>query len=339
VLYDILLHTSAKIYKHWQSELDQWLNPMQFSPKLLSEAICFRIDDVARYYFHHSRDWQPSDFPNLGPRYPAMWFEFHQPPRGRLGNKVLDYQAYARKVIGMDVDVSKTIRGVYMRSWDRLNDKEVSLFNRPDIKLETRWLFKAMIFMALEETHLSNDFCGASWQVSGLGEITAEDMSRPYLFSMPDGLVRSAGAENVRAHISGSMLPAFITLSLLQCKNVSTDVIAPVRKTILKRGSRKARRTISRLKPNESLREHHTIVVELMSGRRVSGLSVNPANLGSKSWHEFPGTFRTYGGIDKSTGKLRGKLFGKHSGTWFFSAHTRGDKEVGVISKDYDIKK
>lgn len=116
----------------------------------------------------------------------------------------------------------------------------------------------------------------------------------------------------------GLIVEGFVTLSFLNCRNVTTEEHLP---------SRQQRRAAQR--KGEPVTTFRTLSIEPMRKVLVSegGLEQNGLK---KALHICRGHFANYS-EDKP-------LFGKYSGQFWIPAHVRGSQEVGTIVKDYRVK-
>lgn len=337
MLYDLVLNQPYAFYRNCFAE--RGVPAMRFKPRHMQQAVPFRIDEVAHLYFNHYRDdFSPEEFHNIAPRYPAMWFEFTNPARARQGDKWIDYKAQLRDMFGdLSLDVSKIRRGIYVRSWDRFDQEQNSVFTKL-IPAEARWLFRSMIFTTLDGKSVNYGHVGMSWVVNGLGKaIPITDPDRPYYFTMTKESIARVGADELRSHITGSMIPVFMTLALTHCRNVSVPTVAP-HKGRFRMGTRRARRMAAALRRDESYRAHHVIEVDAGKvSRRGAGGNLKGSRV-SAAWHRVPGQFRHYDGkINEQTGRPS-LLFGRQQGTFYVPAFHRGSKDTGRITKEYEVK-
>lgn len=339
MLYDLIVAQPYRWFRQCKKDVSVGFPPMDFTHDLVKRAIPFRIDDVATHYFNHPQEYVPHDFHYLVPRYPEAWFEFSQPKRGRVGDEWNDYEVYMKDVAGPDFNITKMMRGIYLRSWDRYKEEDRYAFHSYAVKKNVRWLYRAMVFLSIDGFHLSEPHMGISFQVDDRGDIVFfGGPSEPYIFDVPNILVKTVGIDEVKNHVTGSIMPVIMALSLIQCKNVSVQSLPPRREKLGKVGSRRARRNVKKLPRNQSFSEHHIIQITPMTPPAKKGEgSFSGKKKGSLAWHMVPGHFKTYGGIDPETGGPRGKLFGKHEGVYYFPAHERGAPADGTITKEYEV--
>lgn len=339
MLYDQVLNLPHRWYRQCQADLSSGVPPTNFNAKIMKAAMPFRIDDVASHYYNHPADYVPDDFHNLAPRFPIMWFEFTQPKRGLIGDTWNDYEAALKEAVGDQLDITKFVRGIFVRSWDRYDEADAKAFSSFKIKEQVRWLYRAMVFLSLDGVHVSDIFSGMTWQVDGKGEIVyVMGEKGPYIYDIPKVLVASVGIEEIKGHITGSVMPVIMTLALIQHKDVSVGTVpARKKKKKVKAGTRRARRAAKKLPRDSSFYEHHIIQVNPLKPGREFGEGQPSEKKRHLAQHQVSGGFRTYGGEDPVTGRQRGLLFGKRACTIFVPAYERGTNEDGTITKEFEV--
>lgn len=339
MLYDQVVNLPYRWYRQCQANLRTGVPPMKFNAKIMKAAMPFRIDDVSSHYYNHPADYVPDDFHNLAPRFPAMWFEFAQPKRGRVGDTWNDYEAALKEAVGDELDITTITRGIFVQSWDRYNEADARAFSSFEIREAARWVYRSMVFLSLDGMSVSNVFSGMTWQVDDKGEIVhSVGNAASYIFDIPTALIESAGVEETKSHITGSVMPVIMTLALLQHKDVSVGTVpAQKKKKKVKAGTRRARRAAKKLPRDSSFYEHHIIQVNPLKPGRESGSGSSSGKKLHLSQHQVSGGFRTYGGEDPLTGKQRGLLFGKRACTIFVPAYERGTNEDGTVTKEFEV--
>lgn len=354
MLYDLIVNQPYKWYKECAKDLRIGVPPMDFTPALVREAVPFLIDDVASHYFNHPKEYVPDDFHNLAPRYPIMWLEFTQPKRGLIGDTWVDYEGDLKQVTDamttmpllaldypskpMDIDITKMVRGVYLRSWDRFNEEDADTFRNKYVSAKARWLYRSVVFMTIDGNKISDAFSGMSFQVDDKGEIIFFDgPKKPYIFDIPIKTAQMIGIEQIKSHVTGSMMPAVMTLAMIQCRNVYVETTPPRQAKLRKPQTRRARRAAKKLPSDASYYAHHRIQVDPYSAGRKKASSGESSGQGV-AWHRVPGGFRTYDGkINPETGK-KSLLFGKYRCTIYVPAFERGTTDQGTITKDYEMQ-
>lgn len=108
-------------------------------------------------------------------------------------------------------------------------------------------------------------------------------------------------------------------LKLLSCKNISTEKNYPqesLNKKRIKQGK-------------QPLFTYHTLVVNPMSEKKLSDGPHEATGI-KQRLHFCRGHFKEY-----TDGN---KLFGKHTGLYWWQPMVRGNKEIGLVHKDYLVK-
>ena len=135
------------------------------------------------------------------------------------------------------------------------------------------------------------------------------------------GLSEEEEQSNFRFIYQFTSLPILLALSFMHCRNVKMKEEVPPPK-LSKAHQKKRGRPLLRYRVLEI--DHMKSVLEREGHASTGGLK--------KALHICRGHFATYG-IDG-----KGLLFGKHSGRYWISMHTRGSADEGVVVKDYQVK-
>jgi len=114
--------------------------------------------------------------------------------------------------------------------------------------------------------------------------------------------------------------PAFLSISLLNAKNVKLDDVSPPKKLNLRREK----------KGKAPLLTYKRLVITPMEARRSAAKAESDGRSTPKSEHLVRGHFGDY---------TKGKgLFGRTKGLFWFMDHKRGSPEAGAVVKDYEVK-
>jgi len=108
-------------------------------------------------------------------------------------------------------------------------------------------------------------------------------------------------------------------LKLLNCKNISTEKYYPSEKL------NKSRKMLGK----QPLFTYHTLVVNPMSEKKRSNAEHEPTGI-KQRLHFCRGHFKEY--------TEQNKLFGKHTGLYWWQPMVRGNKELGLVHKDYEVR-
>ena len=120
-------------------------------------------------------------------------------------------------------------------------------------------------------------------------------------------------------HIAGSLnLPALLALSFMHCKNSSLKTTYPNKKL-----SKKYRKRFSR-----ELVRYHTLEIDPIRKLIDRYRNGSQGEL-KRALHICRGHFKTF--------SEEAKLFGRHTGTYWWAPQIRGEKSVGVVVKDYRV--
>ncbi len=119
-----------------------------------------------------------------------------------------------------------------------------------------------------------------------------------------------------------ALAPFFMAIGFSHCKNVELVDGSMAERALRKKQERKLGQPLTRFK--------ELVIDPSMSQKRYVGAQqAKDGEKHQKSLHIVRGHFATYAD-DR-------KLFGKHTGTFWKPAHTRGSDEVGTIYKDYRV--
>jgi hypothetical protein len=126
----------------------------------------------------------------------------------------------------------------------------------------------------------------------------------------------------LKEHGLSAVVSVFQALALLNCKNVSSD-----------QHHFQPRKPGSKHKGRGPLAKavYRTLKLTLPGRQGKSGTISHTDSEATRAFHMVRGHFSVY--------TEQAKLFGKYTGRYWIPAHTRGSKDVGIISKRYEITK
>jgi hypothetical protein len=110
-----------------------------------------------------------------------------------------------------------------------------------------------------------------------------------------------------------------MALMLLNCKNISTENNYPsmvLNKKRIKQGK-------------QPLFKYHTLVINPVNEKKRSSGEHEPTGI-KQRLHFCRGHFKEY--------TEQNKLFGKHTGLYWWQPMVRGNKELGLVHKDYEVR-
>lgn len=266
-------------------------------------------DNVCQYYFDQAdKNWGDEDFPVVSPPFELMWMEFARP---RSANYPADWSSrFAFWIQSGEVPMDK--------SWEETTAKMLADKFEFRCPQKPRWLTRMMLYMRRMQVspehpadNVINDEClgpVAMWMMAlnEKGEIISRDK----------GYIDDSRAKHV--DVARLAHCALLTLSLMNCKNVTTKDNEPSAVA-----SRKWKR-----KTGEPLASFKTLDIEPM--RKVLVREGGETQQGLKrAMHICRGHFRDY--------RERG-VFGKHKGIYWWDSFVRGNAEQGVVYKQYEVK-
>lgn len=236
------------------------------------------------------------DFGLLRMPFPRMWFEWTLPDTFRAGSETISFEHAAGARIAVLLDEVPAMHGVPSSVTRPIPEH----FNRIDVRVYARYPQRP-------------------------GSLTLLPVMRSIF--VDEGRYITSINMNVEPHRSSPtehephptrFYPAFLALSLMNCKNVTTERAG----MIVHRGPKprgRHRREVARL-------DFHTIVLPGMSGARPGTAEYDEA----MSRHRVRGHFKTY--TEESP------LFGKNVGTYWWGWQVRGDVSAGITTTDYRIE-
>lgn len=265
------------------------------------------VSDYIRDTYHahdYEKSWVPKDFPNIAPPWEHAFFEW--PP------EFLEYRASLERcgafIAGYAYDEGIT-PGALTSEADRL-------------KTEPRWFVTCSVVMKarLIKPRYMGSFALLADQTGAVCTYENSEVgSAPLLHAGTEAWNAQAavvGSEHDLPQVCG---PAFLGISFLHCKNVSTTLNEPPQRLQKKRVR----------KGKKPLKAYYTLAIEPMA--QTLDREGAAKNTGIKqALHICRGHFATY-----SPGK---PLFGKYAGTFWKPQHVRGSKSHGEIVKDYAVK-
>lgn len=274
----------------------------------------FEITNVASYYFvgTDQDDWRLSrDLPNQAPPYPVMWFEYPGPDliRSVSQGEIVDMDYAGR--IGVAIVSTDLSKG------ERL-PIQVSI-----IPTGTHWvsLISASLWIT-RKNGAAADYCEtypliAILFIDEMGKAIVKTSAEGDLVSYGWSSTANPDAAETRP-FWGQVVPALLSVSLLHCKNTVVETHEPA--------AEKPRRDRRHTHQRNTFHTLRVVPMKTITRRQPAESSGDEA--GSR-FHHKRGHFKTYG--DDAP------LFGRWSGTWWWSDQTAGDIALGSIEKVYDV--
>ncbi len=155
--------------------------------------------------------------------------------------------------------------------------------------------------------------------LDGNGELIRNEQGRLNARLVPIEGMEDTEAQDWGNHFSVHLTAGLFAVSLMHCKNVDLQPVDPPAKV-----SKKAAR-----RHGKPLTRYYVLVVDQM--RRALDQQGDAQASGLRhALHICRGHFKSF--TDDAP------LFGRHTGTYWWAAHTRGIAEVGTVTKDYRIR-
>lgn len=299
-------------------ESDQFFSEVggMLLPSYFRNAYVVRAQNVHDYFMQNcGRHRVLSDFPNVAPTMPAMWFEWVQEGSivdmlsgdSRKGTYRLGVLCLATDLLEVPREMQGGIRGYFGRGGIEIGP-------------ETRWAMLGYVSHRILGPDKPPHLLGrVRWRVGPQGE------------PMPANQEGAFGCdfnpifpEEHRKMMGNSIMIAieiaWLALSFMHCKNVRIEKGPPIPERLSRARDRKGKPPLFR---------YHTVVIE--PARMVAAAQESSGNgIGhEQAIHICRGHFKRFEG--------RG-LFGRHTGTYWWGMHTRGSSERGVVDKDYEVR-
>lgn len=282
----------------------------------LESAELVVCDNVADYFYGENprEDWNlVNDFPNVAPPFPRMFLEWAA-PRHIMSEKYGDIkvpQTIKRYGLMLFSDEVENIDEMIEWAKEHGQDWQVQLFRKiKGTGMRLRWVCNGLLFV--EDTQGIAWIADAMWGVTNDGSpIMPHDRMTIRVVAGVDGVDRNTAA--------GFFFVPFLALSFMHCKNVIVQQVEhppKLQKARVRRGKR-------------PLITYH--VLEVHPIRKILEAEGEAHKTGlKKALHICRGHFKDY---------MEGPgLFGKIHGIFWWDAHIRGNKKLGMALKDYQVE-
>ncbi len=269
-------------------------------------VFCINLENVANWFYEETPEEFNfyRDFPNMAPPWPMNWFEFTIPPTMNLGGKI---------VSNSNSRVIKKV-GIFRLSHE-LDD---SFFMNHVVFIDGLYGFFPLSYIGFK-----CDSCGKFLDNKDKTVVTCPLPSTvEYIKRLHPNISDKSFKELIEKmyRFADSLLkPVYFANSLVHCKNVQlkeTDI--PIK--LISKRKKKSKLPFLRF---------NTVVIDAMKTTLKTEGKSDKVGL-KKALHICRGHFATY--------TEDAPLFGRVTGTFWKSMHLRGNKKVGVVVKDYQIK-
>lgn len=331
-LIDIIFLNANKL-KSEGSTLENWSEPKIC--EFLNEMIYISSDNVTDHFFQSSKNEYSSfgDFPILAPPFESFFIETRKPihmnPKSYPeGNDLLQTSRWGILVESVNMEkYRKEKNEEYEKLLNKCPNKEAINNLR-----SSKWGLSIQLIQQKSKYEISTIDINLGLFLDYTGKVILINYN---LSPKYEPIIREArerkivkGVENFNLNeireilakglIMFHIFPLLLAISFMHCKNVELKKVSPdpkLDKKYMKNHKRK-------------LVEYHVLEIDHM-GKTLS-VSDNMSLGGiKKAGHICRGHFRDY----RETG-----LFGKLKNIYWFDQHWRGDKNLGIIHKDYKVK-
>jgi hypothetical protein len=284
---------------------DYYKNLNEFFMTTLPQVPLVLVDNVTEYLFGEIEGWKYTDLPDVVvPPFPAVFIE-------------------TKRIDGLSHPFD---------SWGALFTRMEESDFPPFIDLlpvpmdEVRWVVEMVLLT--EKDHVIETLPWSFFFCFNNQGIIAGDEDGDFLYetreAVPDkfaSLVNNDPMWQISKEQSLALaLPFFFAFGFSHLKNVKVEPTPE---------SRQARRQVERRgKEGKPVVRYHVLNIEPM--KRILNTEGRCGEVGlKKALHIYRGHFKTY--TEDSP------LFGKYVGKWWWEANTRGSKNAGVVTKDYNV--
>lgn len=271
-------------------------------------------DNVAAYFYEENpqENWNLArDFPNVAPPFPRMFLEWVAPRRIVSDKYGVLTSTGPIKRYGLLLYSDEVSSIGHMVQWAKDHDQDwlVQVFHKLKATGKpVRWVCTGLLLV--EDTHGIGLLCDAVWGVTDDGSPVLPDDR--ITVKVPKGL-------DDEGLVAGWFFVPFLALSFMHCKNVIVQQVEhppKLQKARVRRGKR-------------PLITYHVLEVHPIRKILESEGEAHKTGL-KKALHICRGHFKDY---------MEGPgLFGKVHGIFWWDAHIRGDKKLGMALKDYEVK-
>lgn len=279
-------------------DVSQLQEDFKYDP-VLTDAVVFSVDNVAKYYINHAQSVDLADFlPTYAPPFEKFWVEYD------TGRNLPSLAGHQRV-------------GILFNGYDHVG---ADWFNGSESDPDGwRWSLEAFIYIEVDRKVCGPFFC---WRifVAEDGHLIKEHLELPKCEMFGDFQDSSWKQLNVTLNWQAREMlrPALLALGFMHCKNVVQESHDPPSK------SRKQRREDGSPKAT-----YRTLDIEAMRRTLHVDGGVESNGLG-RALHICRGHFKTF--------SPEAPLMGKGVGTYWWPSHVRGKKERGQIFKDYRVQ-
>jgi hypothetical protein len=274
------------------------------------EIMLFDISNAVKVVERHIENKRAKfeEIPNIAPPFPKMWFECladfsiteNEYAKGLKGlrKKGLLPDGLREKLPATEASFKYKL-GMYITSVDLDSSWLLNCLGFIDFLDERRWMFFCQIKV------LSNGSLQENFNLRVVSHFTSD---KPV--DVTDNALTLFSFHEI--------YKVFYAISLMHCKNIIIDEIGG-----------KSTRIRNRRHRNKGTRHHVLKIIPMKKVKAYQEKGASTLSKGDVSLHIRRGHFKTY--------SPEAPLFGVHSGTYWWEAHTAGKAEVGTVTKDYQV--
>jgi len=274
----------------------------------IQQAQYFDIQNISDYFWSSDNEYHDLVHFNLSPPFPLFTTRYSLPDKTHSREHGTTPQP---KWKGYEVlTVFQTIESV--AHIERLHGPQIWRVAQDRLPASAKWIQESAVYFVHKRQVLGDVVY--LYALDDHGQIMTNEAGETAFFIIHSTIDDSEAIHMVSyLHVSG------MALTFLHCRNV--EIIDP---------PQPSKKRLPRKVKFES-RYHRLKVNAIGQDKRSRGTGRGTGI--AQGLHVVRGFFKEYG---PEFGK--GKLFGKLSGRFWVAAHLRGNKDLGIINKDYEIE-
>lgn len=291
---------------------------------LTDDVVPVDLTETAKWFFEEDgtdyRDYR-EDFPCVVSPWPAAWFEFPAPQWSNDNGKMVRLLTipdlrYGFLIHAYELKEEERVEALRQDMLLAAQERQGRLITPPDVRarreemiayylangITPRWIQR--IVFCIGDDRVFEEVLAPEFYLDGEGRVM-------------NGLTVLTGDSPDSGNDVGMIQPVLFALSLLHCKNVTTEDQPP---TPAKVAKKRRERGIYDVR-------FKTLVVKPMRQRlRAEGRGEGT----QQALHFVRAHFKEF--------TAEAPLFGKHVGRYFWGMHAAGSSEQGTVVKDYRVK-
>lgn len=308
-------------------ELKEWVfeNMTPYWESVLTtvnQAHVIDVQNVAEFLLGSGKQlWTYSDFPNIAPPFPLMWFEWQI----KAGDEGRPYKTKGIHRVGIlmeSIDLHHEDTASRRKAIEHFefSPLEAELLTNPELSGHYRWVMRGTVFKHIIPGMMK---MGEMWiLVREDGQITLPQKQIKYVVEKKMIALMAELGEDEKGccdFLKSAHFPIWLALTFMHCQNVRTERLAPIPEALQRSREKKGKPRLTRA---------HVILIDPMKKVLRAATGSSYYERGAQTLHIVRGHFRTY---------TDNPLFGKYKGTFWVPMHTAGEKGLAPKNR-YNIK-